>query len=40
MRELTYDEYYKRLRGCFIGKSVGGTLGMPYEGEQRLLNLT
>ncbi len=40
MRELSYEEYRKRLSGCFIGKCVGGTLGMPYEGEERLLNLT
>lgn len=37
---LTYQDYHKRLIGCFIGKCVGGTLGMPYEGEERLLNLT
>lgn len=37
---LHYQEYYKRLLGCFMGKSIGGTLGMPYEGEERLLNLT
>jgi len=38
--KLEYSEYYRRLSGCFIGKSVGGTLGMPYEGEERLLDLT
>ena len=37
---LQYNEYHKRLVGCFMGKSIGGTLGMPYEGEERLLNLT
>lgn len=38
--KLEYSEYYRRLIGCFIGKSVGGTLGMPFEGEERLLDLT
>lgn len=25
-------EFYDRLLGCFTGKNIGGTLGMPYEG--------
>ena len=25
-------ELYDRLAGCFTGKNIGGTLGMPYEG--------
>lgn len=31
---MDYDvaEYRRRLRGCFTGKCVGGTLGMPFEG--------
>lgn len=40
MAELLFADYDRRLRGCFMGKSVGGTLGMPYEGEERLLHLT
>lgn len=40
MKELTFADYDKRLRSCFMGKSVGGTLGMPYEGQQKLLNLS
>ena len=30
------ENYLKKVRGCFIGKSVGGTLGMPYEGDLRV----
>lgn len=37
---VSYPEYNRRLIGCFMGKCIGGTLGMPYEGEERLLNLT
>jgi hypothetical protein len=40
MKELTFADYDKRLRSCFMGKSVGGTLGNPYEGQQKLLNLS
>ena len=28
------DEVYKnKVRACFLGKSIGGTLGMPFEGQ-------
>lgn len=30
---LAFDEYKKKVLGCYIGKSVGGTLGMPFEGD-------
>ncbi|MDD4774242.1 MAG: ADP-ribosylglycohydrolase family protein, partial [Eubacteriales bacterium] len=30
--KLAYDVYMKKLYGCFTGKAVGGTLGMPMEG--------
>lgn len=29
---LSYTTYHNKLRSCFLGKTVGGTLGMPYEG--------
>lgn len=29
---LSYDRYMQKLKGCFVGKAVGGTLGMPMEG--------
>ncbi len=32
-RYLSYHTYRDKLKGCFIGKAVGGTLGMPYEGQ-------
>ncbi len=32
MIKLDYDTYRKKVFGCYIGKCVGGTLGMKYEG--------
>lgn len=32
MIQLDYENYKKKVQGCFIGKTVGGTLGMKYEG--------
>lgn len=29
---MTFEEYRKRVFGCYVGKCVGGTLGMKYEG--------
>ncbi len=38
--ELNYEEYKRKLKSCFIGKAVGGTLGMPFEGNTELRELT
>ncbi|OGV35710.1 MAG: hypothetical protein A2020_04170 [Lentisphaerae bacterium GWF2_45_14] len=32
-------DIYSKIFGCFIGKSVGGTLGMPHEGVETFLDL-
>ena len=29
--KLTPEEYRRRVEGCWIGKNIGGTLGMPME---------
>ena len=29
--KLTAEEYRRRVEGCWIGKNIGGTLGMPME---------
>lgn len=29
---LAYETYLKKLHGCYLGKTIGGTLGMPREG--------
>ena len=30
---MNFYQYKKKVMGAYIGKSVGGTLGMPFEGE-------
>ena len=32
MSKISFDLYSKKVKGCFVGKAVGGTLGMPLEG--------
>lgn len=31
--KLNREEYIDKLHACWIGKSIGGTMGMPYEGK-------
>ncbi len=33
-------DLHNKLKGCFIGKNIGGTLGMPYEGTETYNDLT
>ena len=28
---LCYKEYKNKVKGCFLGKNIGGTLGAPFE---------
>lgn len=32
MSRMTYEAYLDRVYGCFLGKTVSGTIGAPYEG--------
>lgn len=32
--KLNKKEYYDKVRGCWIGKNIGGTIGAPFEGTQ------
>lgn len=36
---ITFDSYIKKLISCYKGKAVGGTLGMPYEGNTETNNI-
>lgn len=36
---LAESEYLDKVRGCWLGKNIGGTLGGPYEGRMEVLNL-
>lgn len=37
---LTFEDYRKKTRACFLGKAIGGTLGMPFEGNTNTRNVT
>ena len=37
---LSYKTYRQKLDACFIGKTVGGTLGIPREGHLTVGNIT
>ncbi|MCC6485586.1 MAG: ADP-ribosylglycohydrolase family protein [Armatimonadetes bacterium] len=36
---LNRDEYYDRVYACWLGKTIGGTLGAPFEGKKEVLSL-
>jgi len=36
---LDSADYLDRVRGCWLGKSIGGTLGGPHEGKTHVLDL-
>jgi ADP-ribosylglycohydrolase len=38
--DLSLERYRSKLMGCWLGKSIGGTLGAPYEGRRRTLDVT
>ena len=29
--KLLFSDYRKKVKGCFLGKNIGGTLGAPFE---------
>ena len=35
---LTWETYYDKVYGCFLGKCIGGTAGGPAEGRKELLD--
>ena len=39
MIKLNYREYCDKVYACWMGKSIGGTLGAPYEGTHEYLSL-
>ena len=38
--KLNFKEYKDKVRACWIGKNIGGTIGAPYEGARCKLNVT
>lgn len=39
MIQLNRKTFYDKVYGCWIGKSIGGTLGAPFEGKRALLDV-
>jgi ADP-ribosylglycohydrolase len=37
---INEEEFYDKVYACWLGKSIGGTLGMPFEGQRETHNLT
>ena len=40
MIKLNYNDYKDKVYACWLGKNIGGTLGTPYEGARKRLNVT
>ncbi len=38
--KLNYEVYKDKVRACWIGKNIGGTLGGPFEGVRKKLDVT
>ncbi len=38
--KLTYKSYSDKVRACFTGKNIGGTLGAPFEGKRGVFDVT
>lgn len=39
MLKLNREVYLDKLKACWIGKNIGGTLGAPFEGRRELLDI-
>ena len=37
--KLNRKEYIDKVRACFIGKNIGGTIGGPTEGKREILDV-
>jgi ADP-ribosylglycohydrolase len=37
---MSTDTLESKIYGCWMGKSIGGTLGLPVEGQRGPLSLT
>ena len=38
--EISPEQMRDAVQGCFLGKNIGGTLGAPFEGQQKLLDIS
>lgn len=39
MRNISGKDYYSKVYGGWLGKNIGGTLGLPFEGFREILDL-
>ena len=37
--KLGFGEYKDKVRACWLGKNIGGTLGAPFEGFRGVYDL-
>ncbi|MBQ8356988.1 MAG: hypothetical protein IJX39_04170 [Clostridia bacterium] len=37
--KLNFDTYKDKVRACWVGKNIGGTMGAPYEGKRQVLDV-
>ena len=37
--KMNREFYLDRVRACFLGKNIGGTMGAPYEGQREMQNI-
>ena len=37
---MKFSEYTDKVRACWLGKNIGGTLGVPHEGHRGVFDLT
>ena len=37
---LSYEKYLDKVKACFVGKNIGGTIGGPYEWRREMLAVT
>ena len=38
--QLTFKEYKDKVKACWLGKNIGGTLGAPFEGYRGVYAVT
>ncbi len=38
MKTIDYKKYFDKVFGCWLGKSIAGTIGAPFEGRKELFN--
>lgn len=38
--KISKEEYRDKVRGCWLGKNIGGTLGAPFEAYREAHDLT